>query len=50
MFVDGDITKEAFKNMQERYNKEISNLQNQIELSKNPNRSPEFDTFKIINL
>ena len=39
MFVDGEITKETFKNMQERYYKEISNLQGQIELFKNPNRS-----------
>ena len=39
MYMDGEITKDAFNNMQERYNKEINNLQNQIELFKNPNRS-----------
>ena len=39
MYMDGEITKESFNGMQERYNKEINNLQNQIELFKNPNRS-----------
>ena len=39
MYMDGEITKETFNGMQERYNKEINNLQNQIELYKNPNRS-----------
>ena len=39
MYMDGEITKDAFNNMQERYNKEINNLQTQIELMKNPNRS-----------
>ena len=39
MYMDNEITQDAFKNMQERYNKEINNLQNQIELYNNPNRS-----------
>ena len=39
MYMDGEITKESFNGMQERYTKEINNLQNQIELYKNPNRS-----------
>jgi hypothetical protein len=37
--MDGEITKDAFKNMQERYNREINHLESQIELFKNPNRS-----------
>ena len=39
MYIDGEITKDAFNNMQERYNKEMNNLQNQIEIFKNPNCS-----------
>ena len=39
MYMDGEINKDAFNNMQQRYNREIDNLQNQIELYKNPNRS-----------
>ena len=39
MFMDGEITKDAFTNMRERYNKEINQLQSQIELYKNPNHA-----------
>ena len=39
MYIDGEISKEAFNNMQERYSKEITNLQSKIELCLNPNRS-----------
>jgi hypothetical protein len=37
-YMDGEITKDAFRSMQERYIKEIDNLKNQIELLENPNR------------
>ena len=39
MYMDGEITKDSFNGMQERYKREINNLQDQIELYKNPNRS-----------
>jgi hypothetical protein len=35
----GEIDKVQFNSMQERYNKEVDNLQNQIEMYKNPNCS-----------
>jgi len=39
MYLDGEISKDSFNNMQERYIRDIRNLQNQIELLKNPDRS-----------
>ena len=39
MYIDAEIAKEAFVNMQTRYNREITNIQSQIDFLKNPNRS-----------
>ena len=38
-YMDGEIDKKQFDAMQERYNKEVANLQNQVKLYKNPNCS-----------
>ncbi|MDR2148044.1 MAG: recombinase family protein, partial [Tannerella sp.] len=38
-FMDGEITKDAFNDMQERYRKEMSELQSKIELYETPDRS-----------
>ena len=38
-YMDGEITKDAFNTMQERYRKEIVDLQSQIEMYKNPDCS-----------
>ena len=38
-YLDGDLTKEQYNRMLERYNKEASAMQQQIEMRENPNRS-----------
>ena len=39
MYMDKEITKESFQNMQERYNKEIKDIREKIDFLQNPNRS-----------
>ena len=38
-YLDGDLTKEEYNRMLERYTKEASAMQQQIEMRENPNRS-----------
>ena len=38
-YLDGDLTKEEYNRMLERYTKEASTIQQQIEMRENPNRS-----------
>ncbi len=38
-YLDGDLTKEEYNTMLERYTKEASTMQQQIEMRENPNRS-----------
>ena len=38
-YLDGDLTKEQYNRMLERYTKEASAMQQQIEMRENPNRS-----------
>lgn len=38
-YLDGDLTKEEYNRMLERYTKEASTIQQQVEMRENPNRS-----------
>ena len=38
-YLDGDLTKEQYNRMLERYTKEASTIQQQVEMRENPNRS-----------
>ena len=38
-YLDGDLTKEGYNRMLERYTKEASTIQQQVEMRENPNRS-----------
>ena len=52
-YLDGDLTKEQYNRMLERYTKEASTIQQQIEIQENPNRSniePKLDySINLIN-